>query len=97
MQDKIVRGENIGQTFQFVQSGNAELGFVAMSQLTARAAMSRGGQQQGSFWIPPASLYTPIEQQAVLLSDKQAARDFISYVKSAEGRAVIQQSGYDVP
>jgi molybdate transport system substrate-binding protein len=59
VQPKLVRGEDIGQTFQFVSTGNAELGFVALSQLTP----DRGGSR----WLVPPSLYVPIEQQAVLL------------------------------
>ena len=76
LQTKLVRGENIAQTFQFVHSGNAELGFVAYSQ-----AVNPKRSVQGSFWMPHQSLYSPIDQQAVLLNDKQASKDFLKFLK----------------
>ncbi|MCP3869871.1 MAG: molybdate ABC transporter substrate-binding protein [Gammaproteobacteria bacterium] len=87
-----VRGENIGQTFQFVSSGNAELGFVAYSQI-------RNPDQKmgGSFWRVPQSLYTPIQQQAVLLKDSDPARSFLKFVKSEKSLAILKQYGYGVP
>ncbi|MGR9107087.1 MAG: molybdate ABC transporter substrate-binding protein [Gammaproteobacteria bacterium] len=92
LQDRIVRGENIEQTFQFVESGNAELGFVAYSQVK-----SPDHPRAGSFWEVPQSLYSPIEQQAVLLHDQDASRSFLSFVKSDEARAIIRSFGYDIP
>lgn len=89
---RLVRGENIGQTFQFVVSGNAELGLVARAQL-----VDRGRALTGSSWEPPQSLYDPIEQQAVLLRDSAAGREFMAYVQSVEARALIRSNGYDVP
>lgn len=89
---RIVRGENIGQAFQFVESGNAEIGFVAYAQVKGRDAPT-----PGSVWIVPQSLYTPIEQQAVLLRDSAAARDFLAYVRSDEALKMIRESGYDTP
>ena len=92
MQGRMVRGENIGQTFQFVKSGNAELGFVALSQIKKPAAAS-----EGSYWLPPQSLYDPIAQQAVLLKDNAVARKFINFVKSDEqALKIIQAYGYGV-
>jgi molybdate transport system substrate-binding protein len=92
LQERIVRGENIEQTFQFVESGNAELGFVAYSQL------KRPGQPiAGSIWEIPRSLYSRIEQQAVLLQDREAARAFLSFAKNDEARTIIQGFGYDTP
>jgi len=89
---KMVRGENIGQTFQFVSSGNAELGFVAYSQI------KRPGQSiEGSFWEVPSELYSPINQQAVLLVDKDPAREFVSYMKSDEILEIIRGFGYGTP
>ncbi len=89
---RIVRGENIGQTFMFVKSGNAELGFVAYSQV------KRPNQPiEGSFWEVPQALYTPIEQQAVLLKDSGAARAFLSFVRSDEALKIIHKYGYDTP
>ena len=89
---RLVRGENIGQTFQFVNSGNAELGFVAYSQLKRPNL-----QIDGSLWEVPQALYTPIEQQAVLLKDKEAARGFLSFVRSDEALKIIRDYGYDTP
>ena len=92
LQDKMVRGENIGQTFQFVKSGNAELGFVAWSQI------KRPDQPlAGSWWEIPQALYSPIEQQAVLLTDNSVARDFLTFVRSEEALEVILTHGYGIP
>lgn len=85
LQDKLVRGENIGQTFQFVYSGNADIGFVALSQVK---------DSGGSMWIVPQELYSPIEQQAVLLSDDPGAREFLEYLKSKQAREIIRGYGY---
>lgn len=87
-----VRGENIGQTFQFVKSGNAELGFVAYSQVKRP-----DHPIDGSFWEISQSLYSPIEQQAVLLKDNDAARDFLSFIKSDESLEIIRGFGYGTP
>jgi molybdate transport system substrate-binding protein len=92
MKGKIVRGENIGQAFQFVNSGNAELGFVAYSQIK-----QPGLSIIGSYWEVPQTLYTPIVQQAVLLKDNEATRAFISYVRSKPALEIIQDYGYHSP
>ena len=89
---KTVRGENISQTFQFVSSGNAELGLVAWSQVK-----QPGHPMTGSWWKVPQPLYTPIEQQAVLLKENTAARAFLSFMKSEKSRALIRSFGYDTP
>ncbi|WJW76542.1 molybdate ABC transporter substrate-binding protein [Thiohalobacter sp. IOR34] len=86
---KLVYGENIAQTFQFVASGNAELGFVAWSQLKRP-----GVAIPGSWWLVPAVLHSPIEQQAVQLTDSPAAADFLRFVKSRPGRRIIHDFGY---
>lgn len=94
LQPRLVRGENIAQTFQFVASGNAELGFVALSQLRARSEFG------GSSWKVPASLYEPIEQQAILLRGARqsaAARELIDYLRTAETRDILTRFGYGVP
>jgi len=89
---RLVRGENIGQTFQFVKSGNAELGFVAYSQV------KRPHQPiEGTFWEVPQTLYSSIEQQAVLLKESVAARAFLSFVRSREALKIIHDHGYDTP
>jgi molybdate transport system substrate-binding protein len=89
---KLVRGEDIGQAFQFVVSGNAELGFVARSQLEAP-----GREFAGSSWQPPQALYPPIEQQAVLLKDSPAGRAFMTFMRGEEARAIVRAYGYDSP
>ncbi len=92
LQEKIVRGENIGQTYRFIQSGGAELGFVAYSQL------HRPGQPAvGSYWEVPSSLCTPIEQQAVLLKESAVARAFLAFVREDEAKRIIRSYGYGTP
>jgi len=87
-----VRGENIAQAFQFVSSGNAELGFVAYSQV------KRPNRPiEGSFWEVPRELYTAIEQQAVLLKDVVAARGLLSFLRTDEALKIIRDHGYDTP
>jgi len=93
LQRRMVRGENIGQTFQFVVTGNAELGFVALSQVAAVATTI----SPGSLWRVPQDLYDPIEQQAVLLRDTDAARAFLAFVRSEEARSIIRDHGYQTP
>lgn len=91
LQHRMVRGENIGQTFQFVKSGNAELGFIAYSQI------KKPDQPiSGSVWIPPESLYSPINQQVVLLSKNIIAHQFLVFIKSAEAKKIIQAYGYGI-
>lgn len=92
LQHQIVRGENIGQTFQFVKSGNAQLGFVAYSQI-----LRPNMPIQGSVWEPPQSLYTPIDQQAIQIKDRPVAREFLDFVRSNTARKIIQSYGYGTP
>lgn len=87
LQGKLVRGENVGQTFQFVQTGNAELGFVAQSQVKAH--------KKGSFLEVPQTLYEPIQQQAVLLTDNPAALEFVQFVQQQAAQLVIREHGYN--
>lgn len=92
LRDRVVLGENIGQAFSLVATGNAELGFVALSSL-----MSPLGRRGGSWWDVPANFYQPIRQDAVLLAhgaDNAAARAFLDYVRSAEARKIIAAYGY---
>jgi len=91
---KLVIGENIAQTHQFVSTGNAELGFVALSQIQGK------GKLTGSDWLVPLSLYTPIRQDAVLLhagKGNKAAEHFMQYLRSKPAKALIQSYGYDLP
>ncbi|KKB76942.1 molybdate ABC transporter substrate-binding protein [Devosia soli] len=87
---KLVQGENISQTLQFIESGNAELGFVAASQILGNADQ----------WIVPAKLHEPIAQGAVLLKEGEnnpAAIAFLDFLKSDEAVSVIEAAGYSVP
>jgi molybdate transport system substrate-binding protein len=89
LSSKIVQGSNIAQTFQFVETGNAELGFVALSQVIERPG--------GSRWIVPANLYSPIRQDAVLLrngANSEAAKAFVAFMKGPEAAKVIEKFGY---
>ena len=94
VQPKLVTGENIAQAHQFVATGNAELGFVALSQV-----MENGQLTGGSGWQVPADLYEPIRQDAVILirgKDQPAAEALMKYLKGDKARAVIQSYGYDL-
>lgn len=86
---KIVQGANIAQTYQFVATGNADFGFVALAQV-----IDRGG---GSRWLVPEGLHRPIAQDAVLLghgADNPAARAFLDYLRGPQARATIEKFGY---
>ncbi len=91
LQSKLVQGENISQAFQFVDTGNAELGFVALSQVAKNAV--------GSRWVVPQNLYTPIRQDAVLLKNavnNEAAIAFMSFLKGPQAQLIIEKFGYAV-
>lgn len=87
-----VQGESIGQAFQFVATGNATLGFVALSQVAEGGRIARG-----SGWIVPPSLYPPLLQDAVLLAPGAAnpvATLFLTYLRGNAARAVLRSAGY---
>lgn len=89
---KLVTAESIAQAYQFVATGNAELGFVALSQVAVP-----GKAMVGSYWLVPASLHGEIRQDAVLLKvgeKNPAATALLTYLKSAPARALIQSWGY---
>ena len=95
LQPRLVQGESIAQAYQFVASGNAELGFVALSQVR-----NENGETRGSLWLVPQALYTPIRQDAVLLKKGKgnpAAGQFMAYLRSARITAIIQSFGYGLP
>lgn len=95
LQPRLVLGENIAQTYQFVSSGNVEMGFVAYSQIR-----EPGKTTAGSFWLVPQSLYAPIRQNAALLAraqGSQGAREFLAFLRSHAARELIQAYGYDLP
>ncbi len=89
LKPKIVEGASIAQAFQFVDTGNAEVGFIALSQLA--------GNNGGSRWLVDQTLYTPIRQDAVLLkkgAQNPAATAFMAFLKGPEARATIEKFGY---
>ncbi|MGJ0483650.1 MAG: molybdate ABC transporter substrate-binding protein [Methylomicrobium sp.] len=94
LQPLFVLGENISQAHQFISTGNAELGFIALSQVI------KGGKiAEGSGWVVPETLHSPIRQDAVLLekgADNPAATALLQFLKSAETRAIIQKYGYSL-
>jgi len=96
---QIVRGENINQTLQFVKSGNAQLGFVALSQIISHTTpiTTTAASQTNSYWLVPQNLYKPIIQQAILLKDTAASRALVAYIKSDEAREIIRRNGYHTP
>jgi molybdate transport system substrate-binding protein len=90
---RLVEGSNIGQTLQFVSSGNAQLGFVALSQV-----FDNGRIKEGSGWIVPLGMHKPIRQNAVLLRaglQSPASEALLNYLRSDKAQAVIQSFGYD--
>lgn len=92
LRSQFVMGENIAQAYQFVMSGNADLGFVAQSQVTRHGKITRG-----SGWVVPAKLHKPIRQDAVLLrpgKHNPAALALMRFLKSARARAIMQSFGY---
>lgn len=93
LQGKLVQGNSISQAHQFVASGNAELGFVALSQVWQDGAL-----KSGSVWIIPAADYTPIRQDAILLSKgagKPAAEALLKFLRGDQAKAVIKSYAYE--
>jgi molybdate transport system substrate-binding protein len=89
---KLVQGESIGQTYQFVSTENAQLGFVALSQISVD-----GRIVQGSAWVVPQNLHTPLKQDAVLLNagkDNAAAIALLKYLQGDAAKAIITRYGY---
>jgi molybdate transport system substrate-binding protein len=94
LEPKLVYGENITQAYQFAATGNAELGFVALSQI-----YQDGQYASGSHWLVPTALYPPIRQDAVLLlrgKGNPAAAALLGYLKSEAARQVIRAHGYEL-
>lgn len=91
---KLVEGQNITQAHQFIATGNAELGFVALSQI-----YKDGKVTGGSAWIVPAALHDPIKQDAVILAkgkDNPAAQALVDYLKGEKAATVIKSFGYQI-
>lgn len=89
---KLVQGESIGQTYQFVSTENAQLGFVALSQISLSGRIT-----QGSAWVVPQSMHTPLKQDAVLLNvgkDNAAALALLKYLQGDKAKTIIRQYGY---
>lgn len=92
VQPKLVYGSSIAQAYQYVQTGAADLGFVALAQVIRETG--------GSYWVVPAAYHAPIEQQAVLLAPGRAnpaGPAFLAFLKGPEAKAIIRSYGYDVP
>ncbi len=93
--DRLVLGENVSQAAQFVESGNAQVGFVALAHAIAPAM-----QGKGKYWVVPAAAYPPLDQGVVLISHSPHALEaaaFLEYVKTAEAAAVLQRYGFSLP
>ena len=91
---KLVQGESIGQTYNFAFTGNAEIAFVAMSQV-----LEGGRLKSGSMWVVPQNLYAPIRQDAVLLrraSNNEAAKALMQLLRSPNIKTLIRSYGYDI-
>lgn len=88
LESRLVMGENIAQTFQFVDTGNAQLGFVAYSQVLTNG-------QAGSWWLVPSTRHSPLTQDAVLLTDNPVAREFLQFITQDAAVAFILESGYE--
>jgi len=90
---KLVQGESIGQTYTFVKTGNADVGFVALSQV-----LSGGRLKEGSMWVIPQTSYEPIRQDAVLLkrgADNAAAKALLQLLQSPNVKDLLRSYGYD--
>lgn len=93
-QPRLVQGESVAQTWQFVASGNAPLGFVALSQVQVDGRIT-----QGSAWVVPSDLHKPLRQEAILLQpgrNKPAARALMNFLGSPQARAIIRANGYEI-
>lgn len=91
---RFVQGENIAQTYQFAMTGNADLGFVALSQV-----MKDGKIASGSAWVVPGKMHTPIRQDAVILTrgkGNAAAEALMTYLQGDKARAIIKSYGYEI-
>lgn len=94
---KLVQGESISHTFQFVVTDNAQLGFIALSQLKDPDSPIKG---VGQYWLPPQADYAPIEQAAVFIKrshKKKTVDSFFDFVRSKAGAEIIKQYGYGIP
>ncbi|HEY9050532.1 MAG TPA: molybdate ABC transporter substrate-binding protein, partial [Gammaproteobacteria bacterium] len=91
VKNKLVYGENIAQTYQFIESGSADLGFVALSQVN---------NSSSRYWLVPQSFYTPLEQQLVILKSSRnaaLAKIFVEFMQQDSIKKLIRSHGYDTP
>ncbi|MFA7555379.1 MAG: molybdate ABC transporter substrate-binding protein [Spongiibacteraceae bacterium] len=99
-QPRLVSGNNIGQTFQFVKTGNAALGFVALSQVSMPSTAQPQQSSNYYYWLIPEQWHQPIRQQAILLQfgqDNPAAVAFLAFLQTPQAHHIIRQYGYSVP
>jgi molybdate transport system substrate-binding protein len=95
LSDRFVLGENVAQTAQFAESGNAQAGFVALAH-----ALSPAIKSTGKFWVIPGDYYPPLEQGVVIITSsqhKKEAADFLAYVKTKEASEVLRRYGFTLP
>ncbi|NBC47411.1 MAG: molybdate ABC transporter substrate-binding protein [Gammaproteobacteria bacterium] len=93
VEPKLVMGENIAQTYQFIDTGNADIGFVALSQV-----MKDGEIVKGSGWIVPSEMHAPINQDALILNsgkDNPAVTELFAYLQGEKAEAIIHDFGYE--
>jgi molybdate transport system substrate-binding protein len=91
VEPKLVQGESVVQVYQFVATGNADIGFISLAQAAASSS--------GSQWVVPADLHAPIRQQAVLLvrgEENPAAKAFLRFLRGPRGRGIIERYGYEI-
>lgn len=89
LKPKIVKGENINQTYQFVATGNAQVGVVSYAQIKQAG--------HSDFWLVPSELHLRIEQQLVIINDSKGVRELFRFLQSSQAKEIIQQHGYDIP
>ena len=95
VKDRLVLGENISQAAEFVESGNADAGIIALS-----LALSPAMKDKGRAWIVPENLYTPIQQGAVIVrgaGNPESAREFLEYIKMPATAALLERYGFALP
>src|SRR5205085_9154568 len=93
--DRFVLGENVSQAAQFVESGNAQAGFVALAHVTATAM-----QGKGKYWLVPSEAHPPLDQGVILLSHSPHAEDaaaFLGFVKTEEAAGILRRYGFSSP
>ena len=97
---KVIRGENISQTFQFLMSGTADLGFIAHSQVLDPKVVETENERfkmiSDHYRLIPRKLYQPIRQQAIQLNDKESTRLFVNFIRGSVAAGIIEKNGYRI-